>query len=163
MVQSRRTHQKTRRTQLDQLRLSRNVRSHLHQYNADKIEEIMYCEWPELLMDMVKMLHMEVIEGKRVASFVGQGYAWFSASSSHATATTVAPKNTATAATLYHNKATSFIAHETVVAAKVLLQPSTGRRRQTLHVAKSVICDNEMSTMTFRILKSADSISCWHS
>ncbi|TVU27545.1 hypothetical protein EJB05_30164 [Eragrostis curvula] len=51
--------QQYKRTQLDQLRLNRNVRSHLHQYNDDNIEEIMYCEWPELLMDMAKMLHME--------------------------------------------------------------------------------------------------------
>jgi hypothetical protein len=47
------------RTQLDQLRLNRNVRSHLHQYNDENIEEILYCEWPELLMDMAKLLHME--------------------------------------------------------------------------------------------------------
>ncbi|KAL6653434.1 hypothetical protein ACP70R_009012 [Stipagrostis hirtigluma subsp. patula] len=47
-----------KRTQLDQLRLNRNVRSHLHQYNDDDIEEILYCEWPELLMVMVKMLHV---------------------------------------------------------------------------------------------------------
>ncbi|KAL6640678.1 hypothetical protein ACP70R_021801 [Stipagrostis hirtigluma subsp. patula] len=45
-------------TQLDQLRLNRNVRSHMHQYNDDNIEEILYCEWPKLLMDMVKMLHV---------------------------------------------------------------------------------------------------------
>ncbi|XP_034594546.1 uncharacterized protein [Setaria viridis] len=48
-----------RRTQLDLLRLNRNVRSHLHEYNDDNIEEILYCEWPELLMDMVKLLHLE--------------------------------------------------------------------------------------------------------
>ncbi|TVU51566.1 hypothetical protein EJB05_03001 [Eragrostis curvula] len=53
------TQKQYKRTQLDQLRLNRNVRSHLHQYNDDNIEEIMYYEWPELLMDMVKMLHME--------------------------------------------------------------------------------------------------------
>ncbi|TVU50224.1 hypothetical protein EJB05_01588, partial [Eragrostis curvula] len=46
-------------TQLDQLRLNRNVRSHMHQYNDDDIEEILYCEWPELLMAMQKKLHME--------------------------------------------------------------------------------------------------------
>ncbi|TVU00407.1 hypothetical protein EJB05_54175 [Eragrostis curvula] len=53
------TQKQYKRNQLDQLRLNRNVRSHLHQYNDDNIEEILYCEWPELLMDMVKMLHME--------------------------------------------------------------------------------------------------------
>ncbi|KAL6597335.1 hypothetical protein ACP70R_046775 [Stipagrostis hirtigluma subsp. patula] len=48
-----------KRTPLDLLRLNRNVRSHLHRYNDDDIEEILYCEWPELLMVMVKMLHVE--------------------------------------------------------------------------------------------------------
>jgi hypothetical protein len=48
-----------KRTPLDLLRLSRNVRSHLHQYNNDDdIEETLYCEWPELLMVMEKMLHL---------------------------------------------------------------------------------------------------------
>jgi hypothetical protein len=47
-----------RRTQSDLLRLNRNVRSHLHEYD-DGIEETLYCEWPELLMAMVKMLHLE--------------------------------------------------------------------------------------------------------
>ncbi|TVU50222.1 hypothetical protein EJB05_01586, partial [Eragrostis curvula] len=46
-------------TQFDLLRLNRNVRSHLHQYSDDDIEEILYCEWPELLMAMQKMLHVE--------------------------------------------------------------------------------------------------------
>ncbi|TVU07209.1 hypothetical protein EJB05_47253, partial [Eragrostis curvula] len=46
-------------TPLDLLRLNRNVRSHLHQYSDDDVEEILYCEWPELLMAMEKMLHME--------------------------------------------------------------------------------------------------------
>ncbi|GJN40442.1 hypothetical protein PR202_gb29654 [Eleusine coracana subsp. coracana] len=49
--------QQYKMTQLDQLRLNRNVRSHLRQYNDENIEEILYCEWPELLMGMVKMLH----------------------------------------------------------------------------------------------------------
>jgi hypothetical protein len=53
-----------KRTQLDQLRLNRNVRCHSHQYNDENIEQILYCEWPELLMDMAKMLHMEgVLQG----------------------------------------------------------------------------------------------------
>jgi hypothetical protein len=52
-------HNQDQRTQLDQLRLNRNVRSHLHQYGDDDIEEILYCEWPELLMEMVKALHAE--------------------------------------------------------------------------------------------------------
>jgi hypothetical protein len=49
------------RTQYDQLRLNRNVRSHMHDYNdnGNDIEEILYCEWPELLMEMVKALHAE--------------------------------------------------------------------------------------------------------
>ncbi|CAO2202938.1 unnamed protein product [Urochloa humidicola] len=46
-------------TQHDLLRLNRNVRSHLHEYNDEDIEQILYCEWPELLMDMVKLLHLE--------------------------------------------------------------------------------------------------------
>ncbi|KAK3119787.1 hypothetical protein QOZ80_9AG0675170 [Eleusine coracana subsp. coracana] len=50
---------KYERTQYDQLRLNRNVRSHMHDYNDDDIEEILYCEWPELLMEMVKALHAE--------------------------------------------------------------------------------------------------------
>ncbi|TVU27406.1 hypothetical protein EJB05_30015, partial [Eragrostis curvula] len=50
---------KYERTQHDQLRLNRNVRSHMHDYNDDDIEEILYCEWPELLMEMVKALHTE--------------------------------------------------------------------------------------------------------
>jgi hypothetical protein len=48
-----------KRTQLDQLRLNRNIRSHPHQYNTDDIEEALYCEWPELLTEMAKMLHVE--------------------------------------------------------------------------------------------------------
>jgi len=47
-----------RRTPIDLLRLNRNVRCHLHQYNNDDIEETLYCEWPELLMAMEKMLHL---------------------------------------------------------------------------------------------------------
>jgi hypothetical protein len=47
------------RTQLDQLRLNRNFRSHRHQYGDHDIEEILYCEWPELLVEMVKALHAE--------------------------------------------------------------------------------------------------------
>ena len=54
-------HHEYRRTQSDLLRLNRNVRSHLHEYGDDAggIEEALYCEWPELLMAMVKMLHLE--------------------------------------------------------------------------------------------------------
>lgn len=49
-----------KRTTIDLLRLNRNVRSHLHQYNhEDDIEEILYCEWPMLLIVMEKMLHLE--------------------------------------------------------------------------------------------------------
>nr|CAB3473081.1 unnamed protein product [Digitaria exilis] len=48
-----------KKTQSDLLRLNRNVRSHLHEYNDEDIEQILYCEWPELLMDMVKLLHFE--------------------------------------------------------------------------------------------------------
>ena len=48
-----------KRTQSDLLRLNRNVRSHLHEYDGGGIEEVLYCEWPELLMAMVKMLHLE--------------------------------------------------------------------------------------------------------
>ena len=48
-----------RRTPIDLLRLNRNVRSHLHDYNDDDIEEILYCEWPELLAVMAKMLHLD--------------------------------------------------------------------------------------------------------
>ncbi|KAL6597337.1 hypothetical protein ACP70R_046777 [Stipagrostis hirtigluma subsp. patula] len=59
-------------TQLDQLRLNRNVRSHMHHYNDDNIEEILYCEWPELLMDMVKMLHVEgELEGTDIKNKFG--------------------------------------------------------------------------------------------
>jgi len=47
------------RTQYDQLRLNRNVRSHMHDYNDDDVEEILYCEWPKLLMEMVRLLHGE--------------------------------------------------------------------------------------------------------
>jgi len=44
----------------DLLRLNRNIRSHLHRYkDGDDIEEVLYCEWPELLMVMQKMLHLE--------------------------------------------------------------------------------------------------------
>ncbi|TVU50223.1 hypothetical protein EJB05_01587 [Eragrostis curvula] len=46
-------------TQFDLLRLNRNVRSHLHQYGDDNVEEILYCEWPELLLAMETMLHVE--------------------------------------------------------------------------------------------------------
>jgi hypothetical protein len=43
-----------KRTSIDLLRLNRNVRSHLHQYNHDDdIEEILYCEWPMLLIIIV--------------------------------------------------------------------------------------------------------------
>ncbi|KXG28042.1 uncharacterized protein LOC8076777 [Sorghum bicolor] len=54
-------HHEYRRTQSDQLRLNRNVRSHLHEYGDDggRVEEALYCEWPELLMAMVKLLHLE--------------------------------------------------------------------------------------------------------
>jgi hypothetical protein len=46
--------------QSDMLRLNRNVRSHLHEHKDDDgIEEALYCEWPELLMAMVKLLHQE--------------------------------------------------------------------------------------------------------
>ncbi|CAD6340049.1 unnamed protein product [Miscanthus lutarioriparius] len=49
-----------KRTALDLLRLNRNVRSHLHEYgHDDDIEEILYCEWPMLLIAMEKQLHME--------------------------------------------------------------------------------------------------------
>ena len=50
-----------RRTQSDLLRLNRNVRSHLHEYDGGggDIEEVLYCEWPELLLAMVKLLHLE--------------------------------------------------------------------------------------------------------
>ncbi|XP_066372526.1 uncharacterized protein [Miscanthus floridulus] len=49
-----------KRTTIDLLRLNRNVRSHLHQYNHDDdIEEILYCEWPMLLIVMENMLHLE--------------------------------------------------------------------------------------------------------
>ncbi|CAD6340050.1 unnamed protein product [Miscanthus lutarioriparius] len=49
-----------RRTTIDLLRLNRNVRSHLYQYNHDDdIEEILYCEWPMLLIVMENMLHLE--------------------------------------------------------------------------------------------------------
>ena len=47
------------RTQYDQLRLNRNVRSHMHDYDDDDVEEILYCEWPKLLMEMVRLLHGE--------------------------------------------------------------------------------------------------------
>ncbi|KAG2650399.1 hypothetical protein PVAP13_1NG200700 [Panicum virgatum] len=46
-----------RRNPNDLLRLNRNVRCHPHEYNNDDIEETLYCEWPELLMAMEKMLH----------------------------------------------------------------------------------------------------------
>ncbi|KXG19460.1 uncharacterized protein LOC110430791 isoform X2 [Sorghum bicolor] len=49
-----------KRTTIDLLRLNRNVRSHLHEYNHDDdIEEILYCEWPMLLTVMETMLHLE--------------------------------------------------------------------------------------------------------
>ncbi|XP_066378553.1 uncharacterized protein [Miscanthus floridulus] len=49
-----------KRTALDLLRLNRNVRSHLHEYgHDDDIEEILYCEWPMLLIAMEKQLHVE--------------------------------------------------------------------------------------------------------
>ncbi|KAL6653435.1 hypothetical protein ACP70R_009013 [Stipagrostis hirtigluma subsp. patula] len=61
-----------KRTPLDLLRLNRNVRSHLHRYNDDDIEEILYCEWPELLMVMVKMLHVEgELEGTDIQNKFG--------------------------------------------------------------------------------------------
>jgi len=31
----------------------------MHEYNDDDIEEILYCEWPELLAVMAKTLHLE--------------------------------------------------------------------------------------------------------
>lgn len=62
-----------KRTQSDLLRLNRNVRSHLHEYNDDDgIEEVLYCEWPELLMAMVKMLHLEgELEGTDIENKFG--------------------------------------------------------------------------------------------
>jgi hypothetical protein len=45
-----------RSTPIDLLRLNRNVRCHMLQYNNNNIEETLYCEWPELLMVMEKML-----------------------------------------------------------------------------------------------------------
>jgi hypothetical protein len=49
-----------RKTTFDLLRLNRNVRSHLHEYgHDDDVEEILYCEWPMLLVVMEKMLHRE--------------------------------------------------------------------------------------------------------
>ncbi|CAD6264253.1 unnamed protein product [Miscanthus lutarioriparius] len=62
-----------KRTPLDLLRLNRNVRSHLHQYNNDDdIEETLYCEWPELLMVMEKMLHLEgELEGTDIQNKFG--------------------------------------------------------------------------------------------
>lgn len=49
-----------RKTTFDLLRLNRNVRSHLHEYgHDDDVEEILYCEWPMLLVVMEKMLHLE--------------------------------------------------------------------------------------------------------
>lgn len=47
-----------RKTPTDLLRLNRNVRCHMHQYNNHDIEETLYCEWPQLLMAMEKMLHL---------------------------------------------------------------------------------------------------------
>ncbi|RLN07286.1 uncharacterized protein C2845_PM11G16780 [Panicum miliaceum] len=47
-----------KRTPIDLLRLNRNVRCHMRQYNINDIEETLYCEWPELLMVMEKMLHL---------------------------------------------------------------------------------------------------------
>jgi hypothetical protein len=52
-------HHQYERTQYDQQRLHRNVRSHMHDYNDDDIEEVLYYEWPELFMEMVNMLHLE--------------------------------------------------------------------------------------------------------
>ncbi|WVZ53610.1 hypothetical protein U9M48_004524 [Paspalum notatum var. saurae] len=47
-------------TPADLLRLNRNVRSHLHEYNdVDGIEEVLYCEWPKLLVAMERLLHTE--------------------------------------------------------------------------------------------------------
>ncbi|KAL6597338.1 hypothetical protein ACP70R_021800 [Stipagrostis hirtigluma subsp. patula] len=61
-----------KRTPLDQLRLNRNVRSHLHRYNDDDIEEILYCVWLKLLMVMVKMLHVEgELEGTDIQNKFG--------------------------------------------------------------------------------------------
>ncbi|XP_066372176.1 uncharacterized protein [Miscanthus floridulus] len=49
-----------KRTTIGLLRLNRNVRSHLHEYgHDDDIEEILYCEWPMLLIAMEKQLHLE--------------------------------------------------------------------------------------------------------
>ncbi|KAG0513120.1 hypothetical protein BDA96_10G073900 [Sorghum bicolor] len=49
-----------KRTALDLLRLNRNVRSHMHDYgHDDDVEEILYCEWPMLLIAMEKQLHLE--------------------------------------------------------------------------------------------------------
>jgi hypothetical protein len=51
---------KYKRTTHDLLRLNRNVRSHLHEYSHDDdVEEILYCEWPMLLIAMENMLHFE--------------------------------------------------------------------------------------------------------
>jgi len=49
-----------RRSTIGLLRLNRNVRSHLHEYgHDDDIEEILYCEWPMLLIAMEKQLHLK--------------------------------------------------------------------------------------------------------
>jgi hypothetical protein len=67
-------HHEYRRTQSDLLRLNRNVRSHLHEYNDDGggIEEALYCEWPELLTAMAKLLHLEgELEGTDIENKFG--------------------------------------------------------------------------------------------
>ncbi|NP_001140707.1 uncharacterized protein LOC100272782 [Zea mays] len=62
-----------RATPHDLLRLNRNVRSHMHRYSdGDDIEEVLYCEWPELLMVMQKMLHLEgELEGTDIQNKFG--------------------------------------------------------------------------------------------
>lgn len=62
-----------RATPHDLLRLNRNVRSHMHRYSdGDGIEEVLYCEWPELLMVMQKMLHLEgELEGTDIQNKFG--------------------------------------------------------------------------------------------
>ncbi|WVZ83153.1 hypothetical protein U9M48_030326 [Paspalum notatum var. saurae] len=61
-----------RRTPINLLRLNRNVRSHSHDYGDNDIEEVLYCEWPELLMVMEKLLHLEgELEGTDIQNKFG--------------------------------------------------------------------------------------------
>ncbi|WVZ83152.1 hypothetical protein U9M48_030325 [Paspalum notatum var. saurae] len=61
-----------RRTSIDLLRLNRNVRCHSHDYGDADIEEVLYCEWPELLMVMEKLLHLEgELEGTDIQNKFG--------------------------------------------------------------------------------------------